>query len=124
MIAQIGALDPVHLGVIARTTSMQYKRSTRGVMEIGKELSVDYVLEGSVRRDQQRARISVRLVDVISQTQLWSETYERDLKDVLMLQRDVATRIARSLAGGVCRRSSPGMRPPPVRPRRPSPPTS
>ena len=66
-----------------------------------KELSVDYVLEGSVRRDQQRARISVRLVDVISQTQLWSETYERDLKDVLMLQRDVATRIARSLAGGV-----------------------
>jgi TolB-like protein/DNA-binding winged helix-turn-helix (wHTH) protein/tetratricopeptide (TPR) repeat protein len=101
MIAQIGALDPVHLGVIARTTSMQYKRSTRGVMEIGKELNVDYVLEGSVRRDQQRARISARLVDVTSQTQLWSETYERDLKDVLMLQRDVATRIARSLAGGV-----------------------
>jgi TolB-like protein/tetratricopeptide (TPR) repeat protein len=101
MIAQIGALDPVHLGVIARTTAMQYKRSTRGVMEIGQELHVDYVLEGSVRRDNARARISARLVDVTSQTQLWSETYERDLKDVLMLQRDVATRIARSLAGGV-----------------------
>jgi TolB-like protein/DNA-binding winged helix-turn-helix (wHTH) protein/tetratricopeptide (TPR) repeat protein len=101
MIAQIGALDPVHLGVIARTTAMQYKRSTRGVMEIGQELNVDYVLEGSVRRDNQRARISARLVDVTSQTQLWSETYERDLKDMLMLQRDVATRIARSLAGGV-----------------------
>jgi TolB-like protein/DNA-binding winged helix-turn-helix (wHTH) protein/tetratricopeptide (TPR) repeat protein len=101
MIAQIGALDPVHLGVIARTTAMQYKRSTRGVMAIGQELHVDYVLEGSVRRDNSRARISARLVDVTSQTQLWSETYERDLKDVLMLQRDVATRIARSLAGGV-----------------------
>jgi TolB-like protein/DNA-binding winged helix-turn-helix (wHTH) protein len=101
MISQIGALDPAHLGVIARTTSMRYRGSTIGVMAIGKELNVQYVLEGSVRRDLQRARISARLVDVMSQTQLWSETYERDLKDVLMLQRDVATRIARSLAGGV-----------------------
>jgi TolB-like protein/DNA-binding winged helix-turn-helix (wHTH) protein/tetratricopeptide (TPR) repeat protein len=100
MISQIGALDPAHLGVIARTTAMRFRGSTIGVMAIGKELNVDYVLEGSVRRDQQRARISARLVDVTSQTQLWSETYERDLKDVLMLQRDVATRIARSLAGG------------------------
>jgi TolB-like protein/tetratricopeptide (TPR) repeat protein len=101
MISQIGALDPAHLGVIARTTAMRYRGSTIGVMAIGKELNVQYVLEGSVRRDQQRARISARLVDVTSQSQLWSETYERDLKDVLMLQRDVATRIARSLAGGV-----------------------
>jgi len=100
MISQIGALDPAHLGVIARTTAMRYRGSTIGVMAIGKELNVEYVLEGSVRRDQRRARISARLVDVMSQTQLWSETYERDLEDVLMLQRDVATRIARSLAGG------------------------
>jgi TolB-like protein/DNA-binding winged helix-turn-helix (wHTH) protein/tetratricopeptide (TPR) repeat protein len=101
MISQIGALDPAHLGVIARTTAMRYRGSTIGVMAIAKELHVEYVLEGSVRRDRQRARISARLVDVTSQTQLWSETYERDLEDVLMLQRDVATRIARSLAGGV-----------------------
>jgi TolB-like protein/DNA-binding winged helix-turn-helix (wHTH) protein/tetratricopeptide (TPR) repeat protein len=101
MISQIGALDPAHLGVIARTTAMRYRGSTVGVMAIGNELNVQYVLEGSIRRDQQRARISARLVDVTSQSQLWSETYERDLEDVLMLQRDVATRIARSLAGGV-----------------------
>jgi len=101
LIGQLGALDPTRLGVIARTSSMQYRGSTKSVMEIGKELNVDYVLEGSVRRDASRARITAQLVDVTSQTQLWTETYERDLKDVLMLQRDVAGRVARSLAGGV-----------------------
>ena len=101
MIAQLGALDPKRLGVIARTTAMQYKGSRKGVMEIGRELGVDYLLEGSVRRDARRVRITAQLVDVGSQTQLWTETYERDVSDVLMLQRDVAGRIAQSLAGGV-----------------------
>jgi TolB-like protein/DNA-binding winged helix-turn-helix (wHTH) protein/tetratricopeptide (TPR) repeat protein len=101
MIAQLGALDPKRLGVIARTTSMQYKASHKGVMQIGQELGVDYLLEGSVRRDARRVRITAQLVDVRSQAQMWSETYERDVSDVLMLQRDVATRIAQSLAGGV-----------------------
>jgi len=101
MIAQLGALDPTRLGVIARTTAMQYKGSHKDVMQIGQELGVDYLLEGSVRRDAARVRITTQLVDVKSQTQLWAETYERDLSDVLMLQRDVASRIAQSLAGGV-----------------------
>jgi TolB-like protein/DNA-binding winged helix-turn-helix (wHTH) protein/tetratricopeptide (TPR) repeat protein len=101
MIAQLGALDPRRIGVIARTTALHYKRSGKNVMVIGRELGVDYLLEGSVRRDAARVRITAQLVDVKSQTQLWTETYERDLKDVLMLQRDVATRIAQSLAGGV-----------------------
>lgn len=101
MIAQLGALDPARLGVIARTTAMQYKGSGKGVMEIGAELGVDYLLEGSVRRDARRVRITAQLVDVRSQAQLWTETYERDVRDVLMLQRDVAARIAQSLAGGV-----------------------
>jgi TolB-like protein/DNA-binding winged helix-turn-helix (wHTH) protein/tetratricopeptide (TPR) repeat protein len=101
MIAQLGALDPARLGIIARTTAMQYKRSPKGAMEIGRELGVDYLLEGSVRRDAGRVRITAQLVDVRSQTQLWAETYERSERDVLMLQRDVAVRIARSLAGGV-----------------------
>ena len=101
MIAQLGALDPKRLGVIARTTAMQYKASRKDVMQIGRELGVDYLLEGSVRRDASRVRITAQLVDVKSQTQLWAEVYERDLSDVLMLQRDVAERIAQSLAGGV-----------------------
>lgn len=101
MIAQLGALDPRRLGVIARTTAMQYKASHKDVMQIGRELGVDYLLEGSVRRDAARVRITAQLVDVRSQTQLWAETYERDVSDVLMLQRDVAGRLAQSLAGGV-----------------------
>jgi TolB-like protein/tetratricopeptide (TPR) repeat protein len=101
MITQLGALDPHRLGVIARTTAMQYRRSNKGVMEIGRELGVDYLLEGSVRRGAERVRITAQLIDVRSQTQLWTEAYERDLRDVLMLQRDVAMRLAKSLAGGV-----------------------
>jgi TolB-like protein/tetratricopeptide (TPR) repeat protein len=101
MITQLGALDPQRLGVIARTTAMQYRHSRKNVMDIGRELGVDYLLEGSVRRGADRARITAQLIDVHSQTQLWTEAYERDLKDVLMLQRDVAMGIAKSLAGGV-----------------------
>lgn len=101
MITQLGVLDPQRLGVIARTTAMQYRHSTKGAMEIGRELGVDYLLEGSVRRGAERVRITAQLIDVRSQTQLWTEAYERNLQDVLMLQRDVAMRIAKSLAGGV-----------------------
>ena len=101
MIAQLGTLDPRRLGVIAHTTAMQYKASRKDVMQIGQELGVDYLLEGSVGRDAARVRITAQLLDVRSQTQLWAETYERDLNDVLMLQRDVAGRVAQSLGGGV-----------------------
>jgi TolB-like protein/DNA-binding winged helix-turn-helix (wHTH) protein/tetratricopeptide (TPR) repeat protein len=101
MITQIGTLNPQQVGVIARTTAMQYKRSKKGVMEIGRELNVDYVLEGSVRRGSARVRITAQLIDVKSQTQLWTQAYERDLEDVLMLQRDVAMRLAESLKAGV-----------------------
>ena len=100
-IAQLGALDAARLGVIARTTSMQYKHSPKSAMEIGRELGVDYLLEGSVRRDAERVRINARLVDVNSQTQLWTESYEHELNDVLLLEHDVGMRLARSLAGGV-----------------------
>jgi TolB-like protein/DNA-binding winged helix-turn-helix (wHTH) protein/tetratricopeptide (TPR) repeat protein len=101
MITQLGSLDPQRLGVIARTTAMQYRHSSKNVMDIGRELNVDYLLEGSVRRDAEHVRITAQLIDVHSQTQLWTEAYERDLKDVLMLQRDVGMRLAKSLAGGV-----------------------
>ena len=62
---------------------------------------MDYLLEGSVRRDAERVRINARLVDVNSQTQLWTETYDHELKDILLFEHDVGMRLARSLAGGV-----------------------
>jgi TolB-like protein/DNA-binding winged helix-turn-helix (wHTH) protein/Tfp pilus assembly protein PilF len=101
LISEIGALDPARLGVIARTTSMQYRGSDKSVMTIAEELGVQYLLEGTVRRDGARVRVTARLVDVDSQTQRWTESYERSLDDLLALQRDIAMRAATALAGGV-----------------------
>lgn len=98
MIAQLGALEPRRLGVIARTTVMQYKQSPRSISEIGRELDVDYVLEGSVRRGEGRVRVTAQLVQVSDQTQVWAESYESSLDHMLQAQQAAATRIASSLA--------------------------
>ncbi|HUA60941.1 MAG TPA: tetratricopeptide repeat protein [Verrucomicrobiae bacterium] len=98
MIAQLGRLDPRRLGVIARTTAMHYKETVLRADEIGRELSVDYILEGSVRRSADRVRITSQLIQISDQTHLWAETYDRKLADVLDIQRSVSHRIARSLA--------------------------
>lgn len=62
MITQMGNLDPQHMGVIARTSVMQYKGRREGLDQIGRELGVQYVLEGSVRRDANRVRITAQLI--------------------------------------------------------------
>jgi TolB-like protein/Tfp pilus assembly protein PilF len=98
MITALGRLDPRRLGVIARMTAMHYKGDTRAVDAIGRELGVDYVLEGSSRRSSDRVRITAQLVQVSDQTHLWAQTYDRKCADVLDIQREVARRIARSLA--------------------------
>ena len=97
MIAQLGPLQPARLGVIARTSAMKYKNTDKGIGEIGQELGVDYILEGSVRREAERVRITAQLIQVSDQTQLWAESYERELAGVFAIQSDVAGRIARSL---------------------------
>jgi len=97
MIAQLGNLDPQRLGVIARASAMQYRHSTKGVAQIGRELGVDYILEGSVRRQGGRVRITAQFIQVSDQTHLWAESYERDERDILALQRDVAAGIAQQI---------------------------
>jgi TolB-like protein len=97
MIAQLGSLCPTRLGVIARTSSMKYKRSGKGIDQIGRELNVHYVLEGSVRRAGTRVRITAQLVQVCDQAQLWGASYERDLGDILKLQSQVAQAIAQEI---------------------------
>ncbi|HEV2176106.1 MAG TPA: winged helix-turn-helix domain-containing protein [Terriglobia bacterium] len=94
MIAQLGGLHPQQLGVIARTSAMRYKHTHKGIDEIGRELNVDHVVEGSVRRSGDRVRITAQLIKVSDQTHLWAESYERDLRDILALQTQVAQRIA------------------------------
>jgi len=97
MITQLGRLNPARLGVIARTSAMHYKGCDKTVRQIGSELSVAYVLEGSVRRAGVRVRVTAQLIQVADQTHLWCESYDRDLGDILNLQRDVARAIAHQI---------------------------
>jgi TolB-like protein/thioredoxin-like negative regulator of GroEL len=98
MIAQLVRLNPKQLGVIARTSAMTYKHTDKTADLIGRELGVDYLVEGSVRRAQNRVRITAQLIQTADQTHLWAESYDRDLADIFGIQADVARRIADSLA--------------------------
>jgi adenylate cyclase len=86
------------LTLIARTSVMGYKGTTKKVDEIGKELSVGTVLEGSVRKADNRLRITVQLIDVQSQGHLWAQSYDRKLDDVFALQSEIARSVADSLS--------------------------
>jgi TolB-like protein/DNA-binding winged helix-turn-helix (wHTH) protein/tetratricopeptide (TPR) repeat protein len=101
MIAQLGAMDPNRLGVIARTSAVKYKNSGKGIDQIGQELGVDYVLEGSVREAASRVRITAQLIRVSDQMHVWSESFDRDFKDIVALQADVAQAIASRIDVGL-----------------------
>jgi TolB-like protein/DNA-binding winged helix-turn-helix (wHTH) protein len=97
VISELGSLEPARLGVIARTSSMTYKGARKSVAEIGRELEVDYVLEGSVRRNGLRLRVSARLVGVSDEAQVWADQFEGELCGPVSLPRVVALRLARGL---------------------------
>ena len=98
MITQLGSLHPETLSVIARTSVMRYKKSEKPVDQVGRELGVDYILEGSARREAGRVRITAELIQVRNQAQLWAESYEREPAGILALQSEVARKVAGSLA--------------------------
>ncbi len=85
------------LRVIARTSVTPYKSTTKGVAQIGAELGVASVLEGSVRKAGNRLRITAQLIDVGSQGHLWANTYDRELDDVFALQAEMAKQVAEAL---------------------------
>jgi TolB-like protein/Tfp pilus assembly protein PilF len=85
------------LRVVSRTTVMRYKGTHKSLPEIGKELSVDALVEGSVQREGDRVRINARLVGASTDQHLWAEAYDRDLQDVLILQNEVARTIAKEI---------------------------
>lgn len=94
MISQLGSLDPKHLRIISGASAMHYKNSSVSPAEIGRELSVQYVLQGSVRRSQDKVRVTAQLVRTNDQRYLWSRQYDRELKDLLTLQGEIAREIA------------------------------
>jgi TolB-like protein len=94
----ISKLSRLHeLTVIARTSAMAYKGQAKTIEEIGRELQVGTVLEGSVRKAGERLRISAQLIDVESQGHLWSQDYDRTFDDVFAIQSEVAQQVAQAL---------------------------
>ena len=91
-LAKIGSLR-----VISRTSAMRYKRSRKPLAEIARELKVDAVVEGEVLKSERRVRITVQLIDAATDRHLWAESYERDLRDAVQLQGELAESIASAI---------------------------
>jgi TolB-like protein/tetratricopeptide (TPR) repeat protein len=94
LITELGRLSPGRLGVIARSSAMLYKGTRKRPDEIARELGVDYLLEGSVRRVGSRLRIAAQLIRPRDQTHLWAESYDREASDILRVQAEVARAVA------------------------------
>jgi TolB-like protein/DNA-binding winged helix-turn-helix (wHTH) protein/Flp pilus assembly protein TadD len=94
---QLGNLSPQRLGVIGRTSAMIYKHAPKTISQIGKDLGVGYVLEGSVRRDGSKLRVTAQLVQVSDQAHVWAQNYDRDVRDLLQVEDDVASDIAQQV---------------------------
>jgi len=98
MITQLARLEPDRLKVLARSSTWKYKRADRDIGQLRRELGADFVLEGSLRRAGERVRVTAQLVRGDDQSHVWAETYERDFRDVLILQSEVAEAVSRTIA--------------------------
>jgi len=96
-ISQLGRLNPEQLGVIARTSVMGYKHKNERLDQIGRDLSVQYVLENSLRESGNQIRLTAQLIQVKDQTHLWSQDYDYPLKDVITVEDDVAKAVAHEI---------------------------
>ena len=94
---RLGRVAPGSLGVIARTSMAAYRGSGKNARQIGLELGVEHIVEGTVRRAGDHVRITAQLVPVGDQSPVWSETYDADLRDVLALQEEIGYAIARQV---------------------------
>jgi len=95
LISTISRISGLH--VISRTSVAQYKNSIKKIEDIGKELHVGSIIEGSVRKSSNRIRVAVQLIEVQRDEHLWSENYDRQLEDVFGIQSEIAERVAESL---------------------------
>jgi TolB-like protein len=96
-ISQLGRLNPEQLGVIARTSVMGYKHKDERLDQIGRELSVQYVLENSLRESGDHLRLTAQLIQVKDQTHLWTQDYDYSEKDMLNIEDDVAKSVAQQI---------------------------
>jgi len=98
MNVRLGSLNPQGLSVIGNTSVNRYKKTNTPIDEIGRELGVDYVLEGGAQREGNRVRITAQLIKVRDQTQLWAESFDREISSILSVQSEVAEKVAGALA--------------------------
>ncbi|HET9267104.1 MAG TPA: winged helix-turn-helix domain-containing protein [Vicinamibacterales bacterium] len=98
LISQLGGLCRGRLGVLGRWSSVVFKGTPLRARDVGEALRADYLLEGSVRHEDDRVRVTARLIEAAGETQLWAEMYDRHLTHSLTVQSDVAGQIARALA--------------------------
>jgi TolB-like protein/tetratricopeptide (TPR) repeat protein len=97
MIMQLGRRCADRIGVLARTSSMLYKNVVRGASDIGEALRADYLVEGSVRHEGERVRITAQLIETKGETHLWAQSYDRTMANCLTVQTEVAAEIANAL---------------------------
>jgi DNA-binding winged helix-turn-helix (wHTH) protein len=96
-VAALGGIDPQHLSTIGRTSVMAYKRSTKSLAEIGKELDAAYLVESSLRAEGLHLRITSKLIRVRDQLQIWSASYDSEPGSMLALQRELSKAIAEQI---------------------------
>ena len=94
MITRLGRVDPDRISVIAPTSVMKFSRKRPSLEQVGRELAAQYVLQGSVRRDSDRVRVSAQLSRVRDGSQIWACDYDRGLKDLLLVQAEIAEEVA------------------------------
>ena len=90
----LGQIDPEHLSVIGRTSVMGYKRTTKSLADIGRELGATYVIEGSIRAEGKRWRVTAKLIRVRDQVQTWSASFDSEPSSMLEFQRELSEAIA------------------------------
>ena len=98
IISRLGRLQPSRLGVIARTSVLQYRGTSKPIAQIGRELGASYILEGGVREAGSTVRVTAQLIQVSDQTPLWTETYDRQLRDLFTVQSEIGAHVADSLS--------------------------
>jgi TolB-like protein/Tfp pilus assembly protein PilF len=96
-IASLGQIDPEHISVIGRTSTMAYKGTRKSLATIGAELNVNYLVESSLRAEAGRLRVTAKLIRVRDQVQVWAETYDREPTSLLALQRELSTAVAEQI---------------------------
>jgi eukaryotic-like serine/threonine-protein kinase len=98
IISRLGRLQPARLGVIARTSVLQYRGTAKPIDQIGRELGASYILEGSVREAGSTVRVTAQLIQVSDQTHFWTETYDRQMSDLFTVQSEIGAHVADALS--------------------------